>query len=226
MEISRCAIDGGDFSVPAILITPEKPAGAAVVVHGFGGNKEEQLGLAWRIAEAGFAACSIDLRGHGEHRLDLDEGILSDVEAAVEFCRAFGKVAAVGHSLGGRLSLLCKADFVVAISPALTNTYGARTHEMVNFLRAYRVRKPDTEVIFRTIEGYPEWQPGDGRDVTIIYGERDLGDIISACRDVREKGAVVIEIEQALHGDIHLLEKTFKAVINALRAGTGDVKAC
>jgi len=222
MEISRCDIDGGDFSVPAVLITPERPAGAAVVVHGFGGNKEEQLGLAWRIAEAGFAACSIDLRGHGEHRLDIDDGILSDVEVAVNYCRSFGKVAAVGHSLGGRLSLLSRADCVVAISPALTKTYGARTHEMVNSLRAYRVRKPDTAVIFRTIEDYPEWQPGGGRDVTIIYGERDLGDIINACREIRKRGAVVMEIEQALHGDIHLLEKTFNAVTAALRVGIGE----
>ncbi|MHC9537926.1 MAG: alpha/beta hydrolase [Vulcanimicrobiota bacterium] len=219
MLINRCTIDGGEFSVPGILILPEKPAGAVVIVHGFGGCKEEQLGLAWRVAEAGFAACVIDLRGHGEHQLCVDEDILSDVETAVQYCRAFGKVAAVGHSLGGRLSLLSSADCVVAISPALTNTYSSRTHEMVTFLRAYRVRKPDTEVIFRTIESYPEWQPGDGRKVTFIYGERDIQDIIAACRELKSKGAVVIEIEKALHGDIHLLEKTFETVISALYSG-------
>lgn len=54
---------------------------------------------------------SIDLRGHGEHPLDLDIDILSDVETAIMHFREMGKVTAVGHSLGGRLSLISSADY-------------------------------------------------------------------------------------------------------------------
>jgi dienelactone hydrolase len=46
-----------------VLIQPADPRGAAVIVHGgYGGNKEEQLGLGWRVAEAGLVAYVIDLR--------------------------------------------------------------------------------------------------------------------------------------------------------------------
>lgn len=37
------------------MIEPAAPKGAAVVIHGYGGCKEEQLGMAWRIAEKGLA---------------------------------------------------------------------------------------------------------------------------------------------------------------------------
>ena len=59
------------------------------------------MGLAWRVAEIGLTSCVIDLRGHGENLLNLDHGVLSDVGAAIEYCRRYGNVAAIGHSLGG-----------------------------------------------------------------------------------------------------------------------------
>ena len=45
------------------------------LVHSYGGFKEETLGLSWRIDEKGFVTGAIDLRGHGEHPLDLDYNI-------------------------------------------------------------------------------------------------------------------------------------------------------
>jgi alpha-beta hydrolase superfamily lysophospholipase len=56
-------VDG--YKITAILIQPEEPPGAAVIVHGYGGNKEEQLGLGRQVADAALVACVIDLRGHG-----------------------------------------------------------------------------------------------------------------------------------------------------------------
>lgn len=69
MEIEHCLIPGDGCHVPAFILNPGHPRGAAIVVHGYGGNKKEQLGLGWLIAEAGLLACIIDLRGHGEHPL-------------------------------------------------------------------------------------------------------------------------------------------------------------
>ncbi|SMC21757.1 hypothetical protein SAMN02745134_01439 [Clostridium acidisoli DSM 12555] len=66
MNITRETIKGNGFSVPSIVFTPSDLQGAAVIIHGYGGSKEEQLGLAYRVAEAGLKTFVIDLRGHGE----------------------------------------------------------------------------------------------------------------------------------------------------------------
>jgi dienelactone hydrolase len=55
MNTYRYDIKNGNVEIPAIMIEPAAPKGAAVVIHGYGGCKEEQLGMAWRIAEKGLA---------------------------------------------------------------------------------------------------------------------------------------------------------------------------
>ena len=66
MEIERETIYGDGFTVPCVTFKPSNSRGAVILVHGYGGSKEEILGLAWRIAENRFTTCAIDLRGHGE----------------------------------------------------------------------------------------------------------------------------------------------------------------
>ncbi len=119
MAIIRESIQGNGFVVPGVQFIPSNAKNAVVIAHGYGGCKEEPLGLAWRVAESGLAVCSIDLRGHGEHALPMDEHIQDDIEAAIEHCRSYGKVTAIGHSLGGRLALISSADHAIGISPAL-----------------------------------------------------------------------------------------------------------
>jgi alpha-beta hydrolase superfamily lysophospholipase len=137
MNVERENIQADGFDVPCVIVTPPISHGAAVVVHGYGGCKEEQLGLAWRVAEIGITVCAIDHRGHGEHKLPLDEDVLQDVETAIKYCRSFGKVAAVGHSSGGRLCLIGSADFAIGISPALNTTFSAETQKIINAMRSY-----------------------------------------------------------------------------------------
>jgi dienelactone hydrolase len=122
MEIEHRFLSGDGCKVPTILIQPADPKGAAVIVYGYGGNKEEQLGLGWQVAEAGLVACVIDLREHGEHSLLLDGEAGADLDAAIRFCRLFGKVAAIGHSFGGHLSLLSNADYRIALSPSVNRS--------------------------------------------------------------------------------------------------------
>ena len=85
MKIEREFIEADGFGIPCVILTPSVSHGAAVVVHGYGGCKEEQLGLAWRIAEIGITACAIDHRGHGEHKLPLGEDVLQDVETVIKY---------------------------------------------------------------------------------------------------------------------------------------------
>ena len=135
MEIERELINGNGFEVPCITFKPSNPIGAVVAVHGYGGLKEEMMGLACHMAEKGFAVGAIDLQGHGEHKLDLDEGVILDLETAISHFRLFGKVTAVGHSLGGRLSLISSADYAIGISPALDKTFSPQTMEFLETQR-------------------------------------------------------------------------------------------
>ena len=61
MEIKREIINGYGFTVPCVTLNPGNSRGAAVIASGYGGSKEETLGLAWRIAENGITAGCIDL---------------------------------------------------------------------------------------------------------------------------------------------------------------------
>jgi alpha-beta hydrolase superfamily lysophospholipase len=211
MEIKRQFIPGNGFHVPCVLITPPAPAGAAVIVHGYGGSKEEQLGLAWRVAETGLAVCAIDLRGHGEHMLPLDLDVLADVEAAIRHCRNYGKVTIIGHSTGGRLALLSSADAVIALSPAICPTYGPPIHRIIESW-CYKVREPSKASVFGVLEKLPVWQPANGRPTAIIHGSRDMPEIRQGCIDLKARGVRVTEIQNALHNDIFLLEPTIEAV--------------
>ncbi len=102
------------------------------MVHGYGGwQVDEMLGLAVRATELGLASFAIDLRGHGANSTLFDADLVADVETAVVHARRCGRVAAIGHSLGGRLALVSSADFALAISPAIASSYGPRTRAIL-----------------------------------------------------------------------------------------------
>ncbi len=212
ITVKRLEMEGDGFSVPAVLFSPRKSSCAAVVVHGYGGNKEEQMGLAWRVAERGITACAIDLRGHGQHRLPLDDKIMDDVSAAVRYCRPYGKIVAIGHSLGGRLALLSDAEFVIGISPAVNSTFSPPTMKLLKELRNYRVRKETDDAVFDLFKKLPLYKPSKARPVLIVYGERDVPEIREACSAMAAAGEKVVKIDKALHADIWLLEPTFETI--------------
>jgi hypothetical protein len=41
MEIEQKIIEGNNMRIPSIMLTPAHVHGAAVVIHGYGGSKEE-----------------------------------------------------------------------------------------------------------------------------------------------------------------------------------------
>ena len=223
MKIERKSIDGGEYRLPAILIRPARPKGAAVIVHGYGGNKEEQLGLAFVAAESGLSACAIDLRGHGEHPLPLDAGIVDDVAAAIAFSRQFGKVTAIGHSLGGRLALQSDADNTIGISPSLAKTYGEQTQEILRAVRTYRVRPQDLSALLAVQAALPVWDPVKAAGTAaILYAERDAPEIVADCKTMAASGAKAECIRGTLHSDIFNHERTFAAVGELVREWYGE----
>ena len=106
-------------SIPALRVSPDSPRGGAVLLHPYGCSKEHMLGLALALAEKDVASVAIDLCGHGENASAISPGMLGEVEAAVDYARRFGPVGCTGLSIGGRLSLMSSADYVVAMSPAV-----------------------------------------------------------------------------------------------------------
>ncbi|MBU3217741.1 alpha/beta fold hydrolase (plasmid) [Clostridium estertheticum] len=224
MDIRRKIIKSNGFNVPSIIFTPSDIHGAAVIIHGYGGSKEEMLGLAYRVAEIGLKTCVIDLRGHGEHTLNLDEGVLQDMEAAIKYCRSFGKVVVIGHSLGGRLALISSSDFAIGISPALNTAFGEETQGILKNVRGYRVREAFSGELWEVMKKLEKVKFDDNTKKSIIYGSRDVPEIISLCNSLKTKNSSVIEIENAMHSDIFTLERTFQSVISKLNDYLSDSK--
>lgn len=218
MDIKKEMIKGDGFEVPSIVLTPDNFKGAAVIIHGYGGSKEEELGLAYRVAEAGFKTFAIDFRGHGENALYLDENIVLDLETVIKYCKTFGKVAAIGHSLGGRIALTSSADYAIGISPAVTTAFNEQTINLLKTLRYYRVIQKSEESLMKINKEIPVFNFNDDNKRAIIYGSKDIPEIVSECKKykAKAKNSEIIEIYNALHNDICTLENTFQNVVKLL----------
>jgi len=115
-------------------VRPAPPgAPGVVVVHGFGSSRHNHADFAERVAAAGMAALTLDLRGHGESAGDRDAGMLDDVVAALDWLSGAGAgpLGIRGSSLGGFLALHAATRHpavraVVAICPATPDGLAAR----------------------------------------------------------------------------------------------------
>jgi acetyl esterase/lipase len=212
VKIESITIDQSGLRIPAIRIRPPHPLGAAVMVHGYGGCKEEQLGLGWHVAQSGLVVDCIDLRGHGEHPLSFDDGVLQDIDEAIHHDKEFGRVVCIGHSLGGRLALVSSADFAIGISPPLDGTNSSRTEELLRKLRGHKVRTASPRQVFDLLFKLPKWDSSDGSRWMIIYGSRDVPEILAACDRLRATSPSVLRIEGAMHGDTYLMPATIEAI--------------
>jgi pimeloyl-ACP methyl ester carboxylesterase len=109
VQVTRSEFKSSGVTLPFVKISTEAPIGDVIIIHGFGGCKEEQLGLSFRLAEFGLDAYTVDLRGHGQNVQPLNIEILGDVNTLVRSLKGIRRTITVGHSLGGRLSLLSDA---------------------------------------------------------------------------------------------------------------------
>lgn len=167
--------------IPAYLLRPASPTAGVAIAHGYGGCKEHMLGLAARVAERGLAACVFDIRGHGEHPASLGPALLEDLEAILAFLRRFGRVGAVGHSLGGRLALMSSADAVAAISPALPQRPSEEGRAMLMRFGGTAVRARDPGAILEILRAMPSPQ-AVSRPTLLLHAEGDIPSLIEAVR--------------------------------------------
>jgi hypothetical protein len=175
MEFQRVsdltAPDG--HAIPAFLFSPASPRGGAVVCHGYGGSKEEMLGIAVAVAEKGTAALVIDLCGHGENMALIGPAMRDELEAALAYVRRYGRTAVVGHSLGGRLALMSSADVMVAMSPSVMVQMSPQGKWMFENLPSPGVREPYMGYVIELLEKLGP-VPSHDRPCLLIYSERDL----------------------------------------------------
>jgi dienelactone hydrolase len=171
-------------AIPAFLLSPSSPLGGAVVCHGYGGAKEQMLGVATSVAEKGMAALVIDLCGHGENTAPIGPGMRDEVEAALRHMRRFGPAAVVGHSLGGRLALMSSADVMVAMSPSVMAEMSPQGKWMFENLPSPGVREPYSGYVLELLEKLGP-VPSHRRPCLLLYSERDIQTLLDGAADLQ-----------------------------------------
>lgn len=213
MLIDRKKISYKDSFIPAIEIKNESPKAKILVIHGFGGSKEEQLGLGFRIAEANYDVLLIDLPGHGESELLFGTDELNYVNYAIKYLDC-DKICAIGHSVGGRLALISQSNYSIGVSPTLIKEFSDQTINIIRNLRDYHVKLYERDALWNLQKALPLAIPEAKNEFCLIYGERDVPEIIQCCQNF--KNGEAIKIPNAFHSDIFVNQIVFNAVVNKL----------
>lgn len=122
------------------VVSPLEPKLEGLVIHGYGGNKEEVLGLTIGLAGALDARMLVfDLPGHGDlaDRAFTADSALAALRDAVA---ALGRPAFfVGHSAGARLGFMSGLAVGVGVSMPGPAEFEGNSRELLQVLRARRV---------------------------------------------------------------------------------------
>ena len=186
MKLQRVYVTKPAGEIPGFMLIPEDPTGGALLIPPYGGTKEHMLGIAASLAEAGWAALSIDLCGHGENRTHIGPEMMQEVEASLSYLRHFGTAAAIGISLGGRLALMSSADQMVAISPAVVAEISERGKWMFENFPSPGVREPYPGYVIELM-GELGPVPKHARPCLILYAERDIPAILEGAGELKAK---------------------------------------
>lgn len=138
------SIKGPNCAISAVYhkpvgLLPDKKCPMVIFCHGFGGNKEGALlrQIAVRLEQQGIATLAFDFAGSGASVSDKFEFSdmtikteVKDLKAVIDYAEDLpfvSKVAVVGHSLGGAVSLITAADegsgtvkALVLLAPAIS----------------------------------------------------------------------------------------------------------
>ena len=219
MEFQRLsglvAPDG--HTIPGFLFSPPSPRGGAVVCHGYGGSKEQMLGVVTAVAEKGIAVLAIDLCGHGENMAPIGPAMRDELEAAINYVRRFGRTAALGHSLGGRLALMSSADVMVAMSPSVMMQMSPQGKWMFENLPSPGLREPYSGYVLELLEKLGPIT-SHARPCLLLYSERDIQALLDSAAGLQaqlpssEKSLVSLDIRpdvQHENGLIRYLPRWF-----------------
>lgn len=182
-RVSTLAATDG-HAIPAYLLAPESAQGGVVLVPAYGGAKEHMLGIAVALAEAGLAALAIDLCGHGNNHAAIGPVMRDEIESAIRYARRFGRAAALGISLGGRLALMSSADCMVAISPSVVTAMSPQGKWMFENFPSPFVREPYPGYVLELLDALGPVAPHD-RPCLLLYAERDIPAILDGAQGLK-----------------------------------------
>jgi dienelactone hydrolase len=191
--------------IPTLLLTPEvKPRAVAVVLHPYGGTKEQMLGVALAVAEKGIACVLPELCGHGENHAPIGPEMREEMEAAAQYARRFGTTSAIGISLGGRLALMCSSvDSMVAISPAVVSEISPQGKWMFENFPSPAVREPYSGYVTELLDKLGP-VPSHSRPCLLLYAERDIPMILQGAPALKAQlpGAELRYVTRDIRPDI------------------------
>ena len=195
---------------PAYLLSTKAKKGPALVLHGYGGIKEEVLGLGIAVAAAGYSVYLPDLPGHGTNPEILSGTSIWEFCVA---CKAHSFAAAVGHSLGGRIAMALGIKPLCLLSVPLAARFEGRKTELLRVLRARRVREA------RPLAGLAEAlailaAPWPDPPVLLLHAFQDLPTCLEAAAKGRESGWETRAVKTVGHLDIVTAPETLTAVKN------------
>jgi dienelactone hydrolase len=184
MNFDRVDVGDAGHAIPGFLLAKDAARGGALLLHPYGGSKEHMLGLAASLAEEGWAALAIDNCGHGANMAAIGTGMIQEVEAALSYLRRYGRTAAIGVSLGGRLALTSTADCMVAISPSVITEMSPQGKWMFENFPSPGVREPYPGYVVKLLE---ELGPVEShtRPCLILYAERDIPTIMNGAAGLK-----------------------------------------
>jgi dienelactone hydrolase len=172
--------------IPAILLAPEAARSGVVLLHPYGTAKEHMFAVAFALAETGIASLSIDSCGHGENHAPIGRRMLEEVNAAIAYLRArYGRVGCAGLSIGGRLSLMSNADYMVAMSPAVVAEISPQGKWMFQNFPKPGVREPYSGYAAELLKELGP-VPKHDRPCLLLYSERDIPMILDGAKELQQ----------------------------------------
>lgn len=181
-----------------------------LVIHGYGGNKEEMLSLAVNLAERSKLRLSVfDLPGHGdfsaeEFSLDNALAALAQAMTVLDRPRFF-----IGHSLGARLGLMTSLPIAAVISMPGEIVFAGGRAELLRVLRARRVREAAP---FSGLKEILAVDVEPAQKTLLLRAAIELKSVTALADDWQTLGVDCRKVDNADHLDIVSSAKTHRII--------------
>lgn len=167
--------------VPTLLSIPKKKGGpfpVIILLHGYGGDKEDMMEAARPLAELGYAAVAIDAQYHGERKregrnmysADTEETIQAFIQTVIDVRRLIDHLETRTDLDGGRIGL------VGASMGGLLGPIAAGVEERIDV---------------------PVFMVGGG-NMRILVGESNLSQVKEIRRELKETGRTIEQVAAEL----------------------------
>ena len=207
-------VEDGDLAIAPDSNEVGLPEG--LVIHGYGGNKEELIGLAYHVASAAWVRLRLfDLPGHGP---DADDLFASRTAASAVRKRIVAMTRPsffIGHSLGARLGLATGLPAGVTISLPGPALFEGGRRDLLKTLRVRRVREREPFAGLVEILNDPI-RPA--AETLLLYAANDIKSATDTAKEWRSTVERVERIPETGHLDIVSHPKTCRTISDWLRA--------